>query len=196
MGSWISEIVDQALDKMMSQESEWAMMTPRILPKEMIDESRSARGEYQKWKPITSTITNAELDLFERKIGLKLPPSYRAFLQYKYFVEIDFPNRAINFPANMPDKRLGVLEDYIFNYHEPELIIGKGYIYFADFEDYGLLCFDTNISVPDGEYPVVFINHEELEDIHPYCPNFRSLLESGEEHPNAFIDYLNEFYAE
>ena len=189
---WIKNIVDQSLLKMSSSSSPWAMMTPGHVPAEMIDNPKLVDAEYLKWKPIPSTITDEELNQFENKIGFKLPLSYRTFLQYKHFVKLYLPNRTINLPANMPSTRLKPLEDYIFNYYDPELIIGKGYIYFADFEDYALLCFDTNQKCADYEYPIVYIFHEELDDIQPYVASFRELITSDEEHGNRFIDYLNE----
>ena len=74
----------------------------------------------------------------------------------------------------------------------PKLILGRGYIYFADFEDYGLLCFDTNAKVPDHEYPIVYMDHEDVNDIEPYAENFRALMEAHGERGNDFIDMLNE----
>lgn len=87
-----------------------------------------------------------------------------------------------------------VLRDLVFDSFEPELLIGRGYIYFADFHDYGLLCFDANEVRSDNEYPVVYIDHENLEEVHSYASNFYDLLTGDSERGNRFIDYLNELH--
>lgn len=78
----------------------------------------------------------------------------------------------MNFPHHKPVKKLCFLSEYIFEYMEPELIIGRDYIYFADIEDYRLLCFDANENVENNENRIVFIDHEDLENIHIYLNNF------------------------
>lgn len=120
--------------------------------------------------------------------------SFREFLKYKHFVQLHLNNYAIRLFSHMPDKELSELKRMILEFHEPELLIDQGYIYFADFNDYGLLCFDTNQKRENFDWPVVYIDHEDLETIYEYAENFNDLIESDEEHGNRFIDKLNEMY--
>jgi hypothetical protein len=41
---------------------------------------------------------------------------------------------------------------------------------------------------------VVYIDHENLEEVHAYASNFYDLLTGDSERGNRFIDYLNELY--
>ncbi|MBD0400586.1 SMI1/KNR4 family protein [Flammeovirga sp. EKP202] len=188
----IKSIVEQCLIEMSKEE--FFMMIPDDIPDEMLDKSIEPSEGYQGWKPINSIIDDNDLDKVESKIGHKLPQSYREFLKYKHWFGLRIPDHAVNFPDHKPDKELSFLSEKVFEYMEPELIIGKGYIYFADFEDYGILCFDTNHEKENDEYRIVYINHEDLDDIHLYANSFTELLEADEEAGNRFIDKLNSYY--
>lgn len=189
---WISKAVDSALEKM--AKTTISMMTPAKLPVNMVDESIPQSNDWAGWKPAESIITDEDLNRLEKKIGHNLPLSFREFLKYKHFVELRLNNYAIGLFSHMPDKELSELKRNILQFHEPELLIDQGYIYFADFNDYGLLCFDTNQERENFDWPVVYIDHEDLETIHEYAENFKDLIESDEEHGNRFIDKLNEMY--
>lgn len=171
------------------------MMFPGDIPEEMLDPSIEPSNDSRGWKPIKSILTDDDLDKLEGKIGHPLPHSYREFLQYKHFYSLIISDRAVNFPDHLPDKEVNFLLGHVFNYMIPEKIIGKGYIYFADFEDYGLLCFDTNEKRENNEYPIVYIDHEDLEDIHLYANNFLELLEADADRGDGFVEYLNSLSA-
>jgi hypothetical protein len=189
---WLKKIVDRTLEEM--KQEEIRMMMPGDIPAEMLDSTIPPSDDWKGWKPINSIITDDDIDQFENDIGHKLPLSYRAYLQYKHFYWLRLPDIAVNLRANLPDKSLSDLRYLVFDTHEPELILGKNYIYFADFHDYGLLCFDANEPATDNEYKIVYMDHENLEDIHFYTNNFRSLLEGHSDYGNDFIDKLNEYY--
>lgn len=53
----------------------------------------------------------------------------------------------------------------IFRGYPREYMIDKGYIPFADWSDWGCLCFDTNNASPDNNYEVVLWDHEMPEDV-------------------------------
>jgi hypothetical protein len=153
------------------------MRMPGTVPAEMLDTSRPPVDDWKGWKPMDSTITDRDIDTLETEIGVKFPPSYRVYLKYKHFFEIRLPDPAVILFRHLPNKALPALRDFILNYHEPDLVIGRGYIHFADYYDYGLLCFDTNMPAENGEYPVVYIDHEELDYTQSYADNFQDLLE-------------------
>jgi hypothetical protein len=100
----------------------------------------------------------------------------------------------VNLPSHVPGRTIAVMRDLVFGSFDPELLIGRGYIYFADFDDYGLLCFDANEVRNDNEYPIVYIDHENLEEVHVYASNFYDLLTGDSERGNRFIDFLNDSY--
>lgn len=189
---WIKETVDKAL-KEMSKEQIF-MMLPGNIPKEMLDETIPPSDDWKGWRPIESIISDSDISKLEQKIGITLPTSYREYLKYKHFYRLRLPDIAVNLFPHPPDKNLTVLQTHILEYHEPELVIGRKYIYIADFHDYGLLCFDANVKVSDNEFRVVYIDHEDLDDIHIYADNFRDLLEADSEKGNDFIDKLNEYH--
>jgi len=190
--NWIKEVVDNALRDMTKEKI--SMMVPGDIPTDMLDETIEPMDDWRGWRSIDSIITNEDIQRFEIKIGLSLPLSYKEYLKYKHFFSLQIPDFAVNLFKHLPDKDLKELNYHVFDSHEPDLIIGKRYIYIADFHDYGLLCFDGNESVPDNEYKIVYIDHENLEDIHVYANNFRDLMEADSEKGNGFIDKLNEYY--
>jgi hypothetical protein len=189
---WIKKTVDSAL-KEMSKEKIFIMM-PGDIPKEVLDDTIPALDDWKGWRPIDSIIDDSDIIKLEKKIGITLPTSYREYLKYKHFYRLRLPDIAVNLFPHPPDKNLTTLQTHIFEYHEPELVIGRKYIYIADFHDYGLLCFDANAKATDTEFKVVYIDHENLGDIHIYADNFQDLLQADSEKGNDFIDKLNELY--
>ncbi|MCB0479530.1 MAG: SMI1/KNR4 family protein [Crocinitomicaceae bacterium] len=190
--NWLHKIIDESLSVM--AKTDISMMTPGEVPKEMQDGSNKNDDGWRRWKPIDSIIEDSDIEKVEKEIGYPLPQSYREYLKYKHFIELRIPDRAVNLPGILPDKEINFLKELVFEMMEPELIIGRGYIYFADFNDYGLLCFDANEKVQNNEYRIVFIDHEDEEAVHLYANNFKELMEADEEYGNRFIDYLNDYY--
>ena len=191
--NWLEDIVDKCLEDMSNEK--FLMMTCGKIPGEMLDTSIEPSDDWRGWKPIASIITDEDINLLEKKIKYALPLSYRHFLKYKHFIHLRIPDIEVNLPNHLPDKNLTEILELVFNCNVPELVIGKGFIYFADFSDYGLLCFDANETRENNEYPVVYIDHE-LGDVHLYANNFRDLLEADDEKGNRFIEKLNEYYRE
>ena len=189
---WLYKLIDDSLLKM--SKSEISMMTPGEIPEKMQDTSIRNMNDWSGWKPINSVIEDSDIEKFEREIGYSLPKSYCEYLKYKHFYRLSIKDKCVNLPNLLPDRNLTFLREYVSDYLEPELIIGRGYIYFADFEDYGLLCFDTNVKAVNNEYPIVFIDHEDLDDIHLYSKSFKKLMEADKNFGNRFIDYLNAFH--
>lgn len=192
---WLENMIDKSLEKMAREAVLMSSPDPNM-PKEMIDDTIDRDNDWKGWKPIKSDITDQELDLLEVKIGKELPYSFRHLLKYKYFYKLEMEDQSFSLFSNISGRTISSLEDKILNSWVPELLIELGYIYFADFQDYGLLCFDANSKEENNEYPVVFIDHEDLTTVHQYARNFRDLLESDLERGNRFIDKLNDFYAQ
>ena len=189
---WIKKTVDNALKEMSKEKIR--MMVPGDIPPEMLDDTIEPMDDWRGWRPIDSIVIDTDIEIFEKQIGMKLPTSYREYLKYKHFYHLRLPDSSVNLFSHPPDKTLTILRTNIFQYHEPKLIIGRNYIYIADFHDYGLLCFDGNAKKVDNEFKVVYIDHENLDEIHTYADSFRDLLQADSEKGNDFIDKLNELY--
>jgi hypothetical protein len=58
-----------------------------------------------------------------------------------------------------------------------ELLIEKGYLPFADYSDWGLLCFCVRKPNSEGEYPIYRWDHEQPEKFEFFAPDLRSALE-------------------
>lgn len=187
---WLYKIVDEVFIRM--KKEEFAMSVENYhFPKEMIEREDAVNKKLKIWKPVASSITDKELDELEVKMDRKLPKSYREFLKYKFFNDFMLEDYSIVFPSNLPNKTINHLFENTQLFDRD--LIDRGYIYFADFNDDGFLCFDTNQSRDGNEYPIVMIDHEDMETSHLYAQNFRDLLESDKDRSNEFIGYLNEF---
>ena len=64
----------------------------------------------------------------------------------------------------------------IFDGYPREYLIDKGYVPFADWSDWGLLCFDTNRNTNDHNYPIVLWDHEIADEVQDLYKNFYDLL--------------------
>lgn len=106
----IHQIIDDSFKKM--KEEIFPMMSIEDeVPKEMIDSSVEAEEDYIRWKAIPSKITDKELSSFEEELKCKLPKSYKDFLQYKYFMELQLPDIAIKFNGILPNSNLENLKE-------------------------------------------------------------------------------------
>lgn len=191
---WLEKIIDETLERM-GKEEVYAMAAPSShIPLEMLNTSIEGEDDWKVWKPIPTNLKIEDFKVLEKAIGFKLPESYKHFLSYKYFYELRLINHSIQFPTNLPDQRIESLKEFIIETTEGEKLLKKGYIYFANFNDYGFLCFNTNQTVKDNEYEIVFFDHEDIKIAHHYTENFKNLMESDENHGNRFIEKMNEYY--
>lgn len=140
------------------------MRLPGRIPLAMQDDTKTATDDWLPWKPIESTVSKNDIEELEQKIGLHYPKLYVEFLQYKHFCEL-WPVAEIDFFGHEIDNWRQTL---LKRYHDswlPEQLIGKGYIYFADYSDWGIVCFDTNEQRSDDyDCPIIMIDHELLFD--------------------------------
>jgi len=190
---WLEKIIDETLDEMAKEKI--LMKVPVLnMPNGMFDSTIESEDDWKGWKPIASVFNDLDLNKLEKMIGIELPLSYRHFLKYKHFYELRIPDFAINFPSHLPDENLDGFKEWFFEFYEPEFLIEKGLILFARFHDYGLLCFDSNIKNENNEYPVVFIDCDDLTIKHHYSRDFKELMTADTERGNRFIMKLNEYY--
>lgn len=126
------------------------------------------------WKPITSTVTSAQLTSFEIAIGYRLPEYYKVFLQHKHFYNLTIGTAY--FFEHSADSWLKVLFENLHHGYPREDLIDKGFIPFAMHDYWALLCFDTNRNKECADYPIVVWNYEEPARHTDYCASFAELL--------------------
>jgi len=147
---------------------------PGIIEVEMADPNCPPGKESQAWLPIDSTVTNAEIELFETQIGHKLPGNYKVLLKHKHFYELFIAE--VTFCKHPVNKWRKALYDMVVNHWPTEELFDKGYLQFADWSDWGALCFDTNRQTTNNDYPIVLWDHDGPVAIQDVAENFFSLL--------------------
>ena len=160
------------------------------MPVEMQDEARVAEDDWIPWKPIPSTVTEHDIQALEQKINLRYPDLYKAFLCHKHFYEF-WSEQEVNFFSHGINEWKDTLLNAYFNSWDPTKLIERGYICFADYSDWGIVCFDTNHQRPeDNDCPIVLIDHELLYheplSMEILAPSFADLmrgLRAAQENP-------------
>ena len=132
------------------------------MPSEMIDLDVKQNEDWIPWKAITSKVTDKDILELENKIELKYPLLYKEFLKYKHFYELENIAEITFFKHCVRDWKKYLLDQY-FESWEPDEIIKKGFIPFADYSDWGIVCFDTN-RMEDNDCPIIMFDHETLYD--------------------------------
>lgn len=157
----------------------------RKIESEMTITNESADKEaWNKWYPIKSIVNDSELEVLETQLNFKLPKSYKAFLKHKHFYELYISEARFSGQEIRNWRRH--LIDMAFDGYPREFLIDKGYIPFADWSDWGLLCFDANKQAKDNEYPIVLWDHERWDEFEDYSENFENLISK--------LDKLSEIY--
>ncbi|MDO7888220.1 SMI1/KNR4 family protein [Hymenobacter cheonanensis] len=139
-------------------------------------------GNWIPWKPIPSTVTERDIQELEDSIGLRYPDLYKEFLRYKHFYEF-WSEQEINFFRHGIYEWKDTLLKAYFASWDPTKLIEKGYIYLADYSDWGIICFDTNNQRPeDNDCPVIMIDHDLLYDeplpLTTLYPSFEAMMRS------------------
>ena len=152
-----------------------ANMLPVTIEPEMsnISEPKNSEG-WQKWYPIDSTVTDTEIENIEKQLNFILPNSYKTFLKYKHFYDLYISEAC--FSGHEIRNWKQHLIKRAFNGYPREFLIDKGYIPFADWNDWGLLCFDTHKLSIDKEYPIVMWDHERTNNFENISEDFYTLL--------------------
>lgn len=168
----IKDIVDKHLNDWI--DIELNKLSNEAIEKEMADPSQNPNDEWKTWLPIDSRVTDAEIKEYEDKIEYPLPESYRTFLKHKHFYELNIAEASFcSHPVNLWKSKL---IEMVFEGYPRKHLIDKGYIPFAAYSDWGLLCFDTNVKKSENEYPVVLWDHEEADKVESVSENFLELM--------------------
>ncbi len=154
--SLVTEFVDAAIARLRRL---GLMRWPGRLPEPMQDLSIAPSDGWVGWRPMPSTVTDADLDALEGETGLAFPPLYRDFLQYQHFVYLT--ETGVRFERHLCDDWQETLREAYFR-SGYQSILNVGLLLFGDeaFMDAGPVCFDTRHRLADGDCPVVFWDHE------------------------------------
>ena len=167
----MKEIINKYLDEIVSAEIN--SLVGEIEP-EMADNNADKNKEWKKWHPIPSTVKDSELAEFEKEIGHILPESYKRFLKTKHFYELFISECTFcSHPINIWRSKL---MEMIFDGYPSEDLIETGRIPFANWSDWGLLCFDTTVEYENNNYPIVLWDHEMFDQFEFKYSNFDCML--------------------
>jgi hypothetical protein len=147
---------------------------PGKIELEMSDPNQDKNEEWRIWFPISSRVIESEFPELENKIGYKLPDSYKRFLRHKHFYELNIDE--CSFCSHPGNSWQSQLTDFIFDGYPTEYHIDKGRVPFANWSDWGLLCFDTTVESPNHEYPIVLWDHDRFDDFEYKYPNFETMI--------------------
>jgi hypothetical protein len=167
----MEHIIDRYLKQLLDAELN---TLPMSIVAEMSDPNQDKDAEWQIWHPVQSNVTNADIEMFESRIGYQLPESYKRFLKHKHFYELQIS--ACSFCAHPAGIWHASLVDMIFDGYPREFLFDKGRIPFANWSDWGLLCFDTTAQCIDNDYPIVLWDHEEATQFESQFSNFETML--------------------
>jgi hypothetical protein len=162
----IHKFVDDGLKKLAELD---LMKSPGNVPFEMIDKSVKKDDDWTPWKPIESTVTDQEITQLEALTNCTFPESFISFLKYKHFYELFLPDpMLVGFYKHPVRKWLEeYTEMYSYDWVHEDLIANR-IIPFANYYDYGFLCFDAREAYDNNEYPILMVDHEEVGNMESY----------------------------
>lgn len=166
----IAAIVDKYLAKLV--EEGFNHMVGQLEP-EMSDPNNDPKAEWKNWLLIHSTVTSLDIAELEKQLGHRLPSDHVAFLSHKHFYNL-YINEA-SFCRHPIRTWKDNLIKMVFHGYPSEYLIERGWLPFADWSDWGLLCFDTTADTPD--YPIGLWDHEDPGVLEPKHTNFMELLQ-------------------
>lgn len=170
----IEEIADKHLKKITDQQLN-SLPLKQVEP-DMADPDQDPTEEWKYWHPVPARVTDQEITDLEMKIGHPLPGSYKRLLRHKHFYELVISEAA--FCRHISNDWQNGLLNMIFDGYPRMFLIDRGYIPFADYSDWGLLCFNTHHKQPGNEYEIVLWDHEAWDEFQYKYKNFTEMMEA------------------
>lgn len=182
----INKVIDKYFDFM--DEIGGMSNIDSMIPNCMVDHTKESElGSKLYWKAIKSTVSESEIQELEDYFNHKLPKSYKEFLQHRHFIELELGSYGVRFFKNLPRTFVEDMKEEIENYYWN--LIERNYLPFAALSDYGVLCFDANVTKPNNEYPIITFDHEdEFIESDNYSPDFETMFQEFEENLDEWID--------
>ncbi|MDN3690830.1 SMI1/KNR4 family protein [Chryseobacterium tructae] len=125
--------------------------------------------EWKFWIPVKSTVTDTELQELEKETGFVFPDDFKIFLKHKHFYELQISE--VSFCSHPLSTWRACLREMMFDTYPREFLFDKGYVPFAIYSDWGLLCFDTH-----RNNAIVRWDHEDVDTFEYQYKNFYELL--------------------
>jgi len=140
----------------------------------MADPNQDPNEEWRIWFPIDSKVSDNEIAELEIQIGHKLPTDYIIFLKYKHFYELNISEASFcKHPVNTWYRELVRM---IHEGYPKEYLIDRGLIPFADWSDWGYLCFYTNHPRLDNNFTIIIWDHYIPHDNQYFSADFKSMM--------------------
>jgi hypothetical protein len=152
----------------------FAALTEEI-PKSMLDKTKEPDDEgYSFWLPIDSTVTDNEILELEKLFGHKLPDSFKFFLKQKHFIDLHLgqdPDFFNLLPGRLQKNYKEIIDTFYWT------LLDRNYLPFANYGDWGVLCFNANISSSTYDYEIVILDHDDnYQNQKIYAINFLSMF--------------------
>ncbi|WPP49649.1 SMI1/KNR4 family protein [Catalinimonas niigatensis] len=176
----MEKIIDKYLNRLISIELN---KLPQDIEPEMSDPNQDQNEEWIIWFPVPSKVKDEEIIEFESRLGYRLPESYKRFLKFKHFYELQISE--CSFCEHPVNTWRYSLSEMVFDGYPRELLIDKGRIPFANWSDWGLLCFDTTKEFENQDYPIVLWDHEISDEFEPRYSDFESMIYKLDKEVNA-----------
>jgi hypothetical protein len=147
----------QLIDRRLEHSAAAGMnMHPGIVPSDMTIGRTS--DDWTVWEPIGSTVADAQIEDLEGSFGVPFSPQYIGFLKHKHFIELTIGE--VSLFAHPSEGWMASLRRQVLDGWPREYLLDVGLLPFADFSDWGLLCFGTLERTASGEYPVYLWDHD------------------------------------
>lgn len=174
----VQEYVDAALAYLVAHE---LMRQPAIfVDAAMLAPARPVTagwgGNWAPWKPIASTVTEADIHELEAAIGHAFPTLYVAFLQYRHFYALD-DAAGVSFIMHDVKEWKAALWDHYFHLQAPGTLLPQGYLQFAYDPAMNPICFAFNHRTADGQDCAVVRVLDRYQDPAPTQPLYDSFLD-------------------
>ncbi|WP_106918056.1 SMI1/KNR4 family protein [Chryseobacterium aurantiacum] len=114
-------------------------------------------------------MTDTELQEFEEETGFVFPDDFKIFLKHKHFYELQISE--VSFCPLPINSWRASLREMMFDTYPRKFLFDKGYVPFAVYSDWGLLCFDTH-----NNNAVVRWDHEDVDSFEYQYKDFHELL--------------------
>jgi len=122
-----------------------------------------------EWRVLPSTLAEGDIIRLETEYRIMLPPAFRAYLLARFHLFDQLRSRRYDQQILMTDTPaqhpLKPLHEIIAAWRP---LLEASYLPFAQWGDgWGPICFDTAQRRPDGEYAVIWLDHEPLISVGP-----------------------------
>jgi len=168
------KVITQLIDESLADwESQKLNCRPGEIPEAM--QTGEFQDDWKYWRAVVSTVTDQDILDMEGLLGMHLSPQYQELLRHKHFIGLQIGEVSIfSHPIGTWKTRI---KNAVFGGYPKEYLIEKGYLPFADYSDWGLLCFRVSEQNADREYPIYRWDHERPEEFEYFAPDLRTALE-------------------